>query len=85
MNRSILAPAARISFAVIVAAAVWGPGAAQAQQNAAARQAMEACRGDYQTLCPTVQPGGGRILICLQQHADKVSAPCKQALASMKR
>ena len=74
-----------IALMIVVAAAVSAPGAAVAQQSPAERQALMACRADYQALCPKVQPGGGRILACLHQHADKVSGGCKQALASLKQ
>jgi hypothetical protein len=46
---------------------------------------MEACRGDFQTLCPKVQPGGGRIAECLKQHATELSAPCKERLGDAKQ
>ena len=40
----------------------------------------EACAADLQKLCPNVPEGGGRILACLKQHQDQVSAACKQAV-----
>ena len=42
--------------------------------------AQKACASDIKTLCPAVQPGGGRILACLKEHKESVSAPCKQAI-----
>ncbi|HSY05279.1 MAG TPA: cysteine rich repeat-containing protein [Steroidobacteraceae bacterium] len=39
-----------------------------------------ACQADAQNLCPGVAAGGGRILSCLAQHQDAVSAGCKQAI-----
>jgi hypothetical protein len=50
-------------------------------QQSAARQA---CAADYHTYCSDVRPGGGRILACLKQNADKLSQGCQQALASLK-
>jgi hypothetical protein len=41
---------------------------------------MQVCRGDYDRLCGGVQPGGGRILACLQNHASQLSAVCAQAM-----
>ena len=41
-----------------------------------------ACAGDVQRLCADVPSGGGRIIACLKQHQDEVSAGCKQAIAS---
>jgi hypothetical protein len=43
-------------------------------------EARVACATDVQMLCPSVQPGGGRILACLKEHQDKVSDGCKQAI-----
>lgn len=76
---------AYLALTVVMIGAVTAPGAAMAQQSAAAQQAMQACRADYRALCSDVQPGGGRVLACLQQHADQVSEGCKQALATLKR
>jgi hypothetical protein len=39
-----------------------------------------ACQAELQTLCAGVQPGGGRIMQCLKQHKDQVSAGCKSAI-----
>jgi hypothetical protein len=43
-------------------------------------EARAACETDIQKLCPSVQPGGGRILACLKQHKDQVTDVCKQAV-----
>jgi len=52
--------------------------AAVAQDRAALESA---CKADFEKLCAGVAPGGGRIIKCLQENADKLSAPCKSALA----
>jgi hypothetical protein len=49
-------------------------------KHPAGQQPMQPCRGDMQTLCKDVQPGGGRILECLQKNRDKLSAACAAAL-----
>jgi hypothetical protein len=41
---------------------------------------MLVCRSDYDRLCGDVMPGGGRILACLQNHADQLGSACAQAL-----
>ena len=38
-----------------------------------------ACADDAQKLCAGVQPGGGRIVVCLKEHKDSLSERCKQA------
>ena len=38
-----------------------------------------ACKEDFEKLCKGVMPGGGRVLKCLQEHKDQVSAPCRKA------
>jgi hypothetical protein len=55
------------------------PGAATAQTQTM----QQACRADYDRLCAGVLPGGGRILACLQSHADKLDPACKEALAKV--
>ena len=40
-------------------------------------EVAEACKGDADTLCPGVKPGEGRILKCLLQHKDDLSAECR--------
>jgi Cysteine rich repeat len=52
---------------------------AQAQSNAM----VKACRGDAQSLCPSVKPGGGRIAQCLQQQQAKLSPACNTQLGAM--
>jgi len=47
------------------------------------RAIAQVCKSDIETLCKGVQPGGGRIGQCLQQNAEKVSAPCQQKLSEV--
>ena len=47
------------------------------------RAVGQACKSDIKTLCSGIQPGGGRVGQCLQQNADKLSAPCKQTLSEV--
>jgi pyruvate carboxylase len=54
---------------------------AQAQ---AAENARTACRADYDQFCKSVAPGGGRIVKCLADNADKLSPACKSAMADAK-
>jgi hypothetical protein len=53
--------------------------AAIAQQSPL-EAARGACATDLQQFCAGVQSGGGRLLACLKDHRDQVSAGCKQAV-----
>lgn len=46
----------------------------------AMKELRAACASDVQKLCPEVQPGGGRILRCLNERKSEVSESCKQAI-----
>ncbi|ALA57860.1 cysteine rich repeat-containing protein [Nitrospira moscoviensis] len=39
-----------------------------------------ACADDLKRLCPTVEPGEGPLLQCLQEHAQDISESCYQSL-----
>jgi hypothetical protein len=44
-----------------------------------------ACGADYQKYCVGTQPGGGRVVACLNGHRDQLSAACKKAIDSRKK
>lgn len=52
---------------------------AEAQEEG--RELAQACKGDAEALCKDVQPGQGRVMRCLVEHKDKLSAACQQELA----
>ena len=52
--------------------------------NPAVQSAIAACRGDISKLCPSVVPGGGRILRCLAANQDSVSQVCRDAILTAK-
>jgi Cysteine rich repeat len=75
---------------VVVSAAAPLPAIAQAQMlpnrvppqmRNEAMALMQICRADYDRLCNNVQPGGGRILACLQNHAGQLASACGQAMS----
>ncbi len=73
----------KIAFsAVALAASLALAGAACAQGMANMRTA---CQADMQKLCSGVQPGGGRIMECFNQHKDELSAACKAAVADVEQ
>src|SRR5882672_3710717 len=67
----------RSATLLLVACAATAAQSAHAQDQLAAIRT--ACAADAQKLCAGVQPGGGRIVACLKEHADALSDRCKQA------
>ncbi|MGK6312643.1 cysteine rich repeat-containing protein [Neorhizobium sp. DT-125] len=61
-------------------------GAANAQQisRQLALEVRSACEADVQKLCNGVQPGGGKLMQCLQQNASSVSKTCSARLMEIK-
>jgi hypothetical protein len=43
---------------------------------------LEVCKEEINAFCGDVQPGGGRILRCLDGHTESVSAACKTAMTT---
>ncbi len=73
----------RFLFGVIVIISAFG--VVNAVAGKPERQAVrQACKADYKTFCTEVQPGGGRIIACLQQNFDKLSPGCQNALQAAK-
>lgn len=69
---------APLAAALILVATL--PAAAQNQQTQ--RVLRDACFSDARNLCGTVQPGGGRLVLCLDANRAKLSPACAQALPS---
>ena len=38
------------------------------------------CRDDLQKFCSDIQPGGGRLMACMDKNEKQLSARCKQAM-----
>lgn len=69
--------------ALLLLAVTAGPAPAQQVSRAQMQQIRAVCEADVQRLCPGIQPGGGRLLQCLQQNAPEVSEPCTAKLAEL--
>jgi hypothetical protein len=57
-------------------------GSAQDSLQVRQREAMMACTEDRIRLCSNVLPGGGRVVACMQFHAEKLSQRCFQAMTA---
>ncbi|WP_117193891.1 cysteine rich repeat-containing protein [Rhizobium terrae] len=81
MTRFLLAPA----LLALLLASVAVPASAQMQASPEMRQkafaVARACRSDLKTYCDGVERGDGRIAACLRQNAERLSSPCRTALA----
>jgi hypothetical protein len=55
--------------------------AAQAEE----KDMRGACRADMQKLCKGIQPGGGRLAMCLKQHESELSPGCRERIAEAKQ
>lgn len=42
---------------------------------------FRACNQDQAMVCPTIKPGGGRLIVCLAQNSDALSPYCRRTLA----
>jgi Cysteine rich repeat len=61
------------------------PGCKSALKHAKRVQAFRrACGPDVKKLCTGVDPGNGRIVACLKEHQDEVSAECKKRATARK-
>ena len=76
----------RLAWWPAIAAAVLSI-SAQAQTSPApapASNVRAACKADGHKFCSAVQPGGGRIIECLNSHKSELSAACQDALKAEK-
>jgi len=71
----------RLAFAA--ALALVAVSSASAQDFSAEQRA--ACSGDYDKFCKGTMPGGGRVLACLAQNNDKLTAACKKVVTEAKK
>ena len=79
----------KLNAAILVCAIAVGGlgigGQAFAQTPTPTADQRGACGADYQKFCTGTQPGGGRVVACLNAHRDQISAACKKAIDSRKK
>jgi hypothetical protein len=68
----------RLLMPLAICGALLVAGAANAQPGQ--DEVRKACMADYQKLCATVLPGGGRVIKCMRAHTPQLSATCKAAI-----
>jgi len=78
-------PARIVLAALLLAAASPAWAQATSDQRQRARAVAKACRADAQKFCQGVEPGGGRLLACLQARDTELSANCRTTLKGMKQ
>jgi Cysteine rich repeat len=49
------------------------------------REMRGACRAEMKKLCKDVQPGGGRLAMCLKQRESDLSPRCRERIAEAKQ
>jgi hypothetical protein len=58
--------------------------AGESQLDAEIEALRTYCKADIERLCPTVEPGGGRIKECLMANKEQMTVGCAQALMKLK-
>ena len=48
--------------------------------SAAPSAAAQACRADFSKFCSEIEPGGGRIVACLEQHQAELTPVCRSTV-----
>jgi hypothetical protein len=72
----------KIAVSLCVLGAMVGAAAAQQPTKAQENALRSACRKDFMSHCSGVKPSGSAALACLQQHAAKLSTPCRTAVSA---
>ncbi len=86
MTRKTLKAAA---LSILACTCLAGSAMAETQLTPEMRQKAFAvarvCRTDLATYCKGVERGEGRIAACLKDNAEKLSSPCRSALADIRQ
>lgn len=84
-SRPIIFMAATIALPFVAAAQQpLPPGLPAEAQNPAVQAAWSACNADIQKFCSAVQPGGGRIVICLAKARESLTTECRDGMLKAK-
>jgi len=70
---------------LLLLAATALPAFAQSQLDKELEALRTYCKADIERLCPSVEPGGGKIKACLMEKKDKLEVGCAQALQKLKK
>jgi len=55
-----------------------------AEAKEAMKEIAEACHADMESFCHDVKKGGGRVMKCMKEHKDQLSAACKEEIEKKK-
>lgn len=84
INRQRIERLISMAFTFAVIAVCVTPAVVHAQPSAdmqaKAAAIGQTCRSDISHFCPGTQPGGGRILACLQRNVGSLSSACRNAM-----
>ncbi|MGA0563813.1 cysteine rich repeat-containing protein [Ancylobacter sp. VNQ12] len=80
MHRNPVIRGTLVVVLAVSASAAFAQSLTRAQQQAL----RSACGADIRAVCAGIQPGGGRLLQCIQANPDRISQGCKDVLASVK-
>lgn len=54
------------------------------EMKEAMKEISEACHADMENFCHDVKKGGGRVMKCMKEHKDQLSAGCKAEIEEKK-
>ena len=72
-----------VAFASLAVALI-APNQHAAHAQGAASGALAACKADAERICPSVKPGGGKLIGCLKEHENDVTIGCAKELKAIK-
>jgi Cysteine rich repeat len=73
----------RLSGLLVISLGLVSPAFAQNPIQPQISAVRQACPADYQTYCSNVPTGGSASLACLKRNVQRLSEPCRQAVAAI--